>query len=189
MTTKVAAAMAAADMATQAELDAAIAAEVTARNSAIATAQVGSVVQAVNTTVAASATTTTVLPGDDTIPQITEGGEFMTLAYTPLSATNKLRVDVVLNLAGSVSGYLTGALFVDATAGALGAGVTYCAAANAPGQVHFTVWLTAGSTTARTYRVRGGLNSAGTTTFNGAAGTRLLGGAMASSITVTEIKA
>ena len=176
--------MAAADMATQAELDG----EASARAAAIAAALTGSAVKTANVTTTASATTTTIIPGDDSIPQITEGGEFMTLAYTPLGAANKLRIDVVLNLAGSVSGYLTGALFVDATANALAAGVCFCAAGNAPGQVCFTVWLTVGSTTARTYRARAGLSSAGTTTFNGANGARLFGGVMASSISITEFK-
>ncbi len=51
----------------------------------------GSVVQAVNTQTGAVGTTTTIMPFDDTIPQITEGSEFMTRAITPTSASNILR--------------------------------------------------------------------------------------------------
>ena len=57
----------------------------------------GKVVQIVNVQDGAVATTTTAIPLDDTIPQNTEGGEFMTLAITPTSATSKLRIDVVGN--------------------------------------------------------------------------------------------
>lgn len=47
------------------------------------TAGVGEVVQVVNTQTGAYALCTTVIPCDDTIPQITEGVEVMTLAITP----------------------------------------------------------------------------------------------------------
>ena len=52
------------------------------------------------------------LPFDDTIPQITEGDEFMTLAITPKSSSNKLKIDVIVNGASSASGDITIALFV-----------------------------------------------------------------------------
>ena len=42
------------------------------------------------------ATTTAQIPFDATIPQITEGAEFMTLAYTPLNANNILRITYLL---------------------------------------------------------------------------------------------
>ena len=53
-------------------------------NSALA---LGTVVQVVSTGFSAVATGATILPGDDTIPQITEGVEFMTQAITPKSTT------------------------------------------------------------------------------------------------------
>ena len=55
-------------------------------------------VQVVNTQTGAVDTGTTAMPCDDTIPQNTEGDEFMTLAITPTSATNKLKIDVVFNI-------------------------------------------------------------------------------------------
>jgi hypothetical protein len=51
-----------------------------------------------------------------------------------------------------------------------------------------THYMTAGTTSATTFKVRGGVN-AGTLTFNGEVGARLFGGVCASSITVTEIAA
>jgi hypothetical protein len=66
-------------------------------NQAVTAAKVasGAVVQVVNAVTGSVSTGTTIIPADDTIPQITEGNEYMTLAVTPLSATNKLRIDVV----------------------------------------------------------------------------------------------
>jgi hypothetical protein len=50
----------------------------------------GRVVQIVNSQTGAMASGNTAIPDDDTIPQITEGTEFLTLAITPQSVTNKL---------------------------------------------------------------------------------------------------
>lgn len=145
------------------------------------------VVQVKNTQTGAVATGTTTIPADDTIPQNTEGTEFMTLAITPTSATNKLRIDVVLQGSTSVLTGAIAALFQDTTANALAAiGVTV------PGntytvELHFTHYMTAGTTSATTFKLRAGGSSASTFTFNGSSGGRLWGGVMASSITITEI--
>ena len=69
------------------------------------------------------ASTTTAIPRDDTIPQNTEGSEFMTLAITPTSATNILVIDVSCGQCSSTSGGypFAGAIFQDSTANALAA--------------------------------------------------------------------
>lgn len=149
----------------------------------------GDVAQVVNTVSGALATGTTVTPGDDTIPQITEGTEVMTVAVTPKAAANTLRIDVTVNVAASISTGVVVALHQDAIANALASGWTFISSANTPGQITFSFWVSAGSTTARTYRVRIGPTAAATVTFNGASGGRIFGGVMASSITVTEIAA
>ena len=59
-----------------------------------------------------------VIPNDDTIPQKTEGDEVMTLAITPTSATNKLKIEIVAFFAHSNS-ETCAALFQDATANSL----------------------------------------------------------------------
>lgn len=106
----------------------------------------GFVVQAVNSQTGALATGTTTVPSDDTIPQNTEGDQYLSLAITPKSATNKLKIDVVLNLANSAAGNtLAAALFQDATAGALAA-VWHTANGANPLQLNFTHWMTAGTT-------------------------------------------
>jgi len=157
----------------------------------------GVIVQMVNTQDGEAATTTTVMPGlnYDTKPVITEGGEFMTLSITPKKTTNKLRVDVVVNgnESTSVSTVMTAALFetsIHATEALAAGQVDIADHRDIANQVCFSYWVTAPSTSTLTFRVRAGMNAAGTFNFNGgqgAAGGRQLGGALTSSITITEI--
>ena len=149
----------------------------------------GKVVQVVNVQTGAVATTTTAIPLDDTIPQNTEGGEFMTLAITPTSATSKLRIDVVGNGSCTDSAAtMAFALFQDSTAGALAvAGVVPFA--NRINNVIYTHYMTAGTTSETTFKVRGGASVGSTFTFNGFSSARKYGGVCASSITITEISA
>lgn len=149
----------------------------------------GAVIQVANLLTGAVATGTTVVPLDDTIPQNTEGDEYMTLAFTPLSATSKLKIEVDLNAASTAGGAFTVALFKDTAADAIAAAFNGIPSGGNPVNVKFTHWMTAGSTSAMTFKVRAGLNGANTTTFNGSASARRFGGVMASSITITEIKA
>lgn len=191
--TKIQAAMVDADVATQAELDAAIAAEVTARNAAIAAGNVkltGDTVQVQRTQTGAVATGTTLMPNDDTIPQITEGDQYMTQAITPTNASNLLEIEVIAFLANSFNGAaLACALFQDSTANALACSVVNYPAAGYITALRFTHRMVAGTTSLTTFRVRAGCNGSGTTTFNGSGGTRYYGGVLASSITIREIKA
>jgi len=146
----------------------------------------GSVVQVVNVQTGAVATGTTALVFDDSIPQITEGDEYMTLAITPKSATNKLKIDITVHLDCGADGNLGAALFQDATAGALAAMHSRPNSSDAL-CISFSHYMAAGTTSATTFKVRCGSNS-GTTTFNGIGAGRIFGGVMASSITITEIK-
>jgi hypothetical protein len=146
------------------------------------------VVQVVNTQTGAVATGTTLIPHDDTIPQNTEGDQYMTLAITPSSATNTLKIDVVVHLSNSAANqWHTAAIFQDSTANALAAGISrFEPTATAMSIVAFSHYMTSGTTSSTTFKVRAGCQLAGTTTFNGQAGARLLGGVLASSITITE---
>lgn len=148
----------------------------------------GAVVQVVNTQTGAVATGTTTTPSDDTIPQSGEGTEFLTLAVTPTSATNKLKIEVSLMMASATAArYLTMALHQDATADALAATVNYFSATNTMHQISLVHYMTSGTTSATTFKVRVGANTASTLTFNGVAAARTYGGIAASSITITEI--
>lgn len=146
------------------------------------------VIQVKNTETGAVATGTTQIPRDDTIPQNTEGDEYMTLAITPTSATNKLRIDVVVNLSVNANGRtMIAALFQDTTADALAVGSSRVEVSTATTEIVFSHYMTAGTTSATTFKVRAGCSDTGTTTFNGANGARLFGGVMASGITIAEI--
>lgn len=148
----------------------------------------GTVLQVVSTQTGALATGTTVVPMDDTIPQNTEGNEYMTLAITPRSATSTLRVEVVWIGSNSYAAAqnITAALFVDSTANALAASIQTSLQSWVMA-VPITYSQTSGGTSAMTFKVRAGSNQAGTTTFNGYGSVRYMGGVYGSSITITEV--
>ena len=149
--------------------------------------QTGKVVQMVNVVSTAVATGTTVLPIDETIPQITEGTEFMTLAITPKHADNVLIIDVrVFASIGTDQRWATAALFVGSTADALAVGTSYIELATEADIIPLLHKVTAGVTTALTFRVRAGPDAAATLTFNGISGGPAFGGITKSSITITE---
>lgn len=158
-------------------------------SSAMADSDVGRVVQVVATQTGAVATGTTTIPADDTIPQITEGNEYLTQTITPTSASNVLMITVSISASNSGIGHIVAALFQDATANALAAAAQLPTSAGNMVQLTFTHRMTAGTTSATTFRVRVGGSAAGTTTLNGFSGNRFLGGVAASSITVTELRA
>jgi hypothetical protein len=149
----------------------------------------GAVAQVVNTTSGAVATGTTVIPLDDTIPQNTEGDQYMTLAITPKAATNILVVEATITLASSAINNLMAALFQDATANALAVTIQNQSGTNQMATLALCYTMAAGTTSSTTFKVRGGGNAAGTTTFNGVSAGRLFGGAIQSSIVITEYKA
>jgi hypothetical protein len=151
----------------------------------------GQLIQVVNVQDGAVATGTTISPDDDTIPQNTEGDEYMTLAITPTSATSKLMIDIVFNSSQAGDLVSTLALFQDTTADSLAA-VTFFGhtAFQRSSPTSFKHYMTSGTTSSTTFKVRAGLASpGGTLTFNGNGGARKLGGVMASSITISEIAA
>lgn len=151
----------------------------------------GIVVQVVSTNFNTASTGTTILPADNTIPQNTEGDEYMTQAITPKSATNKLVIEVTImgaiNLA--LGNSMVAALFQDSTANGLAGDVYTVAGSEHIGKLIIRHTMTAGTTSATTFKVRAGPAVAGTFTFNGTAGARVLGGVTVSNIKITEYKA
>jgi hypothetical protein len=148
----------------------------------------GAVVQVVNVVTGASATGTTALPTDDTIPQKTEGIEVMTLAITPTSASNKLFIQVTaLGSVAAANKYVVMALFQDDTANALSATFSFESVSTGSVVTPLNHFMTSGTTSETTFKVRMGSNDTSTFTFNGDSGNRLFGGVANSSITITEI--
>ncbi len=135
-----------------------------------------------------SATGTTLVPWDDTIPQITEGDQYLTATITPKRTTSQVIIRVVFNYAHSTADQITLALFQGATTGAIAAASNWASAGGNPQQITLTHRIsTIGTLSATTFTVRAGPNAGGTLTFNGAGGARKLGGVNASSITIEEV--
>jgi hypothetical protein len=149
----------------------------------------GAVVQTVHTQDGEVATGTTLVGTDDTIPQNTEGDEYMTASITPTNAANKLKIEVSVFGSYSVAAWSVVALFQDSTADALAVQSAYQNAATGGVSIKFTHWMTAGTTSSTTFKVRAGSAVAGTFTFNGSNAGRFFGGRASSSITITEYQA
>ena len=147
----------------------------------------GAVLQVVNYQTGTLSTGTTTIPNDNTIPQNTEGTEFMTLAITPKSAANKLKIVVTAVISISTGQVGCVALFQDSTANAIAAVSNSVVAVNSQ-TITFTHYMTSGTTGSTTFKVRIGPGAAATVSFNGIGGTQVLGGVCASSITIEEIQ-
>jgi len=145
----------------------------------------GQVIQMVNFSENTVSSSSATIPADDTLPQISEGFEVMSLAITPTSATSKLKIEVTAVTECSSSERRCVALFVVGTSDALCAGREYNNTSSCD-TTSFTHWMTAGTTSTMTFKVRVG-SGAGTTTFNGNNASRQYGGAITSSITITEL--
>jgi hypothetical protein len=149
----------------------------------------GKLGQIVTSQLGTVATGTTVIPDDNTIPQNTEGDQYLSLSITPSNASSTLEIDVSLQVCpGTAAAYAIVALFQDSTANALAAVKTISTAGTTGiAEVTFKHVMTAGTTSATTFKVRAGQTLAGTLTINGIASTQYLGGVMASRITIKEI--
>ena len=135
----------------------------------------------------ASSTGTTIMPSDDTIPQITEGDQYLTVSITPTNASSTLQITVSFNFAVASPDIVTVAVFRDSGANAIGVGASFSSDALFLQCCSYSFTISAASTAATTFKVRAGPNTANTLTFNGQAGTRRYGGNYSSSIVVREI--
>ena len=124
---------------------------------------------------------------DDTIPQNSEGDQVLSLAFTPLSATNKLEISIKINV-GVDGGTLMGALFQDTTANALASCLNYVPTANTIYSMGFDHTMVAGTTSSTTFKVRVGTQISHTISLNGVSGGRLHGGSCVTSMIIKEIK-
>jgi hypothetical protein len=147
------------------------------------------VLQVVNSQSNAQTTSVSAIPWDNTVPQSSEGTEFLSISITPANVNNKLRIDVTV-YGSTSSGNMTAALFQDSGASAIAAvGRNAINTAGGLFPLCLTYYMTAGTISSTTFRVRAGVAS-GTFYFNHEVSfATLFGGALYSSITVTEISA
>ena len=147
-------------------------------------------VQVVNATYNTYDTTTSTIPLDDTIPQITEGEEFLTATITPTHADNSLIVQYQSPIGmNSSSGPFMVAMFQDTTANAL----TISMSAENSGdyaQTNHCTYIKSGSigTSSTTFKMRYG-SDGGTTAINGYSGGRYFGGCPMATLTIWEVRA
>ena len=150
----------------------------------------GKLLQQVNTQTGAVATGTTIFPEDDSIPQNTEGDEYMTLSITPKSANSIINIEAHVFYSCTASTRAGLGLFKDSDADALAFTSNFIKDLTSMGNMQVFYSETSGNTTARTYKVRcGNIQTAGTFTFNGQSGTRKFGGTVLSTIRILEIEA
>ncbi len=154
----------------------------------------GVTLQQVRTSTSALFDVGTAIPYDDSIPQQTEGDEILTLAITPTATDSILFVES--SITGNVEIALrecTGALFRDATAGAIAAAqIGRTADSDAKEATVFgsiRVWVTSGSTDETTFKLRCGSESTTGLSINGDATSRLYGGVSSTTLTITEYSA
>ncbi len=136
----------------------------------------------------AVATGTTITPNDDTIPQNTEGDQYMSLAITPTNASSTLEITVNGFFATSLAtgNIIVCALYKDSVADALASSFVRVANASYPMAQSMFHTVVSGGVSAITFKVRAGAGAAGTTTFNGTSGSRSLGGSLNSTIIIKE---
>ena len=161
-------------------------------NSSITRANIGysgAVLQVVEANYTTSASTISVIPLDSTIPQNTEGTEILSASITPTSSSNKLFIQVSIPfLDGSTAVIICGALFQDSTANALATGIVTNAATGYPTNVSFSHYMTAGTTSSTTFKVRYGPHS-GTAYINRMVGAQTYGNVAAARLTIMELAA
>ena len=148
----------------------------------------GILIQRIHVVDGAVATGTGTIPEDDTIPQNTEGNEFITATITPMGTATILCIRVRIFVAvDAASSSMTMALFQNSVANALAVSSDLSNGVNTTIALDLEFFMVSGTTSPITFRIRAGSDSASTMTFNGASGVRKWGGKLASTITIWEL--
>jgi len=150
----------------------------------------GEVIQSKRTSVSQLASGNVIVPLDDTIPQITEGFEFITVAISPYAASNLVNATAKGYYAFDVdNAFVAQSIFRDATANALATSGTFMPFNGSACEILTDVSVLAATVSSTTFRVRTGAQIAGNIQINGSNGSRRYGGALNSFIEVKEIMA
>lgn len=129
---------------------------------------------------------TTIIPYDDTIPQNTEGEEIITVSITPKSATNRLRIIMISDIAESSVNDGAFALFQDATANALAISpIQKNSDGSNPTILYYE--MASGTTSSTTFKIRAGSAATGTLYINGDTAARKYGGISSVKLRVEEV--
>ena len=146
----------------------------------------GAVLQIVNYQRSDLVDTSGTIPCDNSKPQITEGAQFLSLAFTPKSATNKLMIHIDAYVSPGYTPAVM-ALF-NGSSDALAAVCWDFNIVSEQRTISLTHYMTAGTTGQITFTVRGG-DASGYFRVNGAGASARFNGVASTSITITEIAA
>lgn len=116
-------------------------------------------------TVTTSASDTAQIPADDTIPQSTEGAEYDTITYTPVSTTSTVFVRLSGYADNSSNSLMVIALFKDSETDASRVVPVKASATNNPNAFVLRYHHVPGSTSTITYKMRYGDSSGSSTTY------------------------
>lgn len=131
------------------------------------------------------ASSSALIPMDDTIPQITEGTQVMSVSIVPKKANSKVTVEVKMFISGNGSNHSMVAIFKDSDPNAIASGLVTTSGSNYGLPVVMEKTVSLGDTSPHTFSVRMGPYS-GTMYMNGNSSGRLFGGTFVSSITLKE---
>jgi hypothetical protein len=143
--------------------------------------------QIVVTELTADFSTGATIPYDATIPQSSEGTEYITAAITPKNASSTLEIEAYLNVGGSAGGMIIAALFQDSGTNAISTSAISSGGADLFFPFIIRHRVSAASTSARTYKLRVGSNGI-TAYINRSSGTAdLFGSTVVSNLIIREI--
>lgn len=145
----------------------------------------GGTVQIVRSEDTTATSTTAVIPSDNTIPQNTEGTEYLTVSITPTASDSELKVEFTVFVQATSTIAASAALFRDSTADADYAILTGTST-NERGILTGSYVYTSGSTSSTTFKLRIGPWAAGTVYINRTPGGTVFGSASIGYLQVTE---
>lgn len=151
-------------------------------------AATGSIVNSAYGEYTTNAALAATIPIDDTIPQVGEGTQILSVVITPTSTANKLRARFRGTLYPASVAFIIPAMFVNGAANAVAASAAYGTTASGGYDVTLEYEFVPGSTSAQTFTIRVGA-SAGSIALNGQTLLRYLGGAQRATLVIEEIKA
>jgi hypothetical protein len=147
----------------------------------------GKVLQVVSSVVQTSSTSSATIPNDTTAPQITEGVERHSLAITPTAADSNLIITCCDHACSADAGAVILGLWVVGTSDAIACSNTQNNTNISP--LFLQTVIAAGSTSARTYKIRAGSISTATTHYLENTSNADLGDKLISTLIIYEIGA
>lgn len=150
----------------------------------------GAVIDRAFASYATYAALTTQIPGDNTVPQNTEGTQVLSVSLTPKSTTNRVRVRFQGEFSTNASpGSAAAALFTSASASAIASTLVTSPTADYAQPIVLEWEYVPATTSPLTFSIRVGPISAITMKMNGTATSQFFNGTVAATLVVEEIAA